>query len=219
MTKKSSKDSFDPAVFLATAKPGCTIVDCAEGDVIFSQGDPADAVFYVRKGSVKTVVACERGKEAILGILGEGEFFGEGCLIAEPARLTTAIALADSTLMRISKAEMVRVLHAQPTFAELFMTHLLTREHQMLEDLTNQLFNSSERRLARTLLVLANFGKDHKPEEIPIKVSQETLAEMVGTTRPLINFFMNKFRQLGFIDYDGDGIEVHRSLLNMLLHD
>ena len=219
MTKKSSKESFDPSVFLATAKPGRRILECAEGDVIFSQGDPADAVFYIQKGNVKTVVTSEQGKEAILNILGEGEFFGEFCLIGEPLRLTTAIALADSTLMRISKTEMVRALHSQPMFAELFMTHLLTRARRMIEDLTNQLFNSSERRLARTLLILTNFGKAHKPEQIPIKISQETLAEMVGTTRSRINFFMNKFRKLGFIDYEGSDIKVQRSLLNVVWRD
>ena len=218
MTKKSSKGSFDPAVFLATAKPGCSIFDYAEGDVIFSQGDPADAVFYIQKGSVKLAVTSEHGKEAIVGILGKGEFFGEFCLMAAPVRLTTAITLTDSTVTRISKKEMVRALHSQPTFAELFMTYLLSRERQIQEDLVNQLFNSSEQRLARTLLLLANFGKEHKPEQIPIKISQETLAEMVGTTRSRINFFMNKFRQLGFIDYNGD-IKVHRSLLSAILQD
>jgi CRP-like cAMP-binding protein len=219
MTKTSNKGSFDPAVFLATAKPGCSILDYAEGDVIFSQGDPADAVFYVQKGNVKVAVTSEHGKEAILGILGEGEFFGEFCLIAEPVRLTTATTLADSTVTRISKKEMVRVLHSQPTFAELFMTYLLSRERRIQENLVNQLFDSSEKRLAKTLLVLANFGKDHKPEQMPIKISQETLAEMVGTTRSRINFFMNKFRDLGFVDYGDGDIKVHRSLLNVILHD
>ena len=219
MTKTSNKGSFDPAVFLATAKPGCSILDYAEGDVIFSQGDPADAVFYVQKGNVKVAVTSEHGKEAILGILGEGEFFGEFCLIAEPVRLTTATTLADSTVTRISKKEMVRVLHSQPTFAELFMTYLLSRERQIQENLVNRLFDSSEKRLAKTLLVLANFGKDHKPEQMPIKISQETLAEMVGTTRSRINFFMNKFRDLGFVDYGDGDIKVHRSLLNVILHD
>ena len=218
MTKKSSKESFDPGVFLATAKPGCSILDYDEGDVIFSQGDAGDAVFYIQKGNVKIAVTSERGKEAILVILGEGEFFGELCLIGEPLRLTTATTITDCNVMRISKTEMVRAIHDQPTFAELFMAHLLSRERRMQEDLANQLFNSSERRLARTLLLLANFGKEHKPEQIPIKVSQETLAEMVGTTRSRINFFMNKFRQLGFIDYNGD-IKVHRSLLSVILRD
>jgi CRP-like cAMP-binding protein len=220
MTKKSNKRSFNPAVFLVTAKPGCSILDWAEGDVIFSQGDPApDAVFYIQKGAVKIALTSEQGKEAILGILAEGEFFGEGCLIGEPVRLTTVTALANTTVMRISKTEMVRVLHSQPTFGELFIAHLLARKHRMEEDLADQLFNSSERRLARTLLVLANFGKEHEPEEIPLKISQETLAEMVGTTRSRINFFMNKFRDLGFIDYGEGDIKVHRSLLNMISHD
>src|SRR6516165_9217540 len=177
MTKKSNKGSFDPAVFLATAKPGRSILDWAKGDVIFSQGDPApDAVFYIQKGTVKIALTSEQGKEAILGILGEGEFFGEGCLIGEPVRLSTVTALANTTVMRISKTEMVRALHSQPTFGELFIARLLTRKHRMEEDLADQLFNSSERRLARTLLVLANFGKEHEPEEIPLKISQETLA-------------------------------------------
>jgi CRP/FNR family cyclic AMP-dependent transcriptional regulator len=219
MTKKSNQGSFDPAVFLATAKPGRSIFNYAESHVIFSQGDPANAVFYIQKGNVKIAVTSEQGKEAILGILGKGEFFGEGCLIAEPVRLTTATTLVDSTVMHISKAEMVRVLHSQPTFGELFMAHLLTRERRMEEELANQLFNSSEKRLARTLLVLSNFGKEHEPEPIPINISQETLAEMVGTTRSRINFFMNKFRHLGFIDYGDGDIKVHRSLLNVILHD
>jgi len=219
MTKKSSKESFDPTAFLATAKPGCSILDYAEGRIIFSQGDAADAVFYIQKGNVKVAVTSERGKEAILVILGEGEFFGELCLIGEPLRLTTATTITDCNVMRISKTEMVRAIHDQPTFAELFMAHLLSRERRMQEDLANQLFNSSERRLARTLLLLANFGKEHKPEQIPIKISQETLADMVGTTRSRISFFMNKFRQLGLIDYDDGDIEVHRSLLNVVLHD
>ena len=176
MAKKSSNGSFDLAVFLDTAKPGRSILDYAEGDVIFSQGDPGDAVFYIQKGRVKIAMTSEQGKEAILGILGEGEFFGEFCLIGQPLRLTTTTTLADSSVMRISKTEMVRVLHNQPTFAELFMAQLLTRERRMHEDLANQLFNSSEKRLARTLLLLANFGKDHKPEQVPIKISQETLA-------------------------------------------
>ena len=220
MTKKSDKGSFDPAVFLATAEPGRSILDWAKGDVIFSQGDPApDAVFYIQKGAVKIALTSEQGKEAILGILGEGEFFGEGCLIGEPVRLSTVTALANTTVMRISKTEMVRALHSQPTFGELFIARLLTRKHRMEEDLADQLFNSSERRLARTLLVLANLGKEHEPEQIPLKISQETLAEMVGTSRSRINFFMNKFRDLGFIDYGEGDIKVHRSLLNVILHD
>jgi len=219
MTKKSNKGSFDPAVFLATAKLGRSIFDHAEGHVVFSQGDPADAVFYLKKGNVKIAVTSEQGKEAILGILGEGEFFGELCLLGEPLRLTTATTLSDCSVMRISKTEMVRALHSQPTFGELFIARLLTRKHRMEEDLADQLFNSSERRLARTLLVLANLGKEHEPEQIPLKIGQETLAEIVGTTRSRINFFMNKFRHLGFVDYGDGDIKVHRSLLNVILHD
>jgi CRP-like cAMP-binding protein len=219
MMKKSNQGSFDPAVFLATAKPGCSILDCAEGDVLFTQGDPADAVFYLQEGNVKLAVTSEQGKEAIISVLAKGEFFGELCLLGVPVRLTTATTLADCSVMRISKTEMVRVLRNEPTFAELFMIHLLNRERRMQEDLANQLFNSSERRLARTLLLLANFGKEHDLEQIPTNISQETLAEMVGTTRSRINFFMNKFRQLGFIDYDDGDIKVHRSLLRVILQD
>jgi CRP/FNR family cyclic AMP-dependent transcriptional regulator len=188
------------------------------GAVIFSQGNAADAVFYIESGKVKMVVTSEHGKEAVVAILGTGEFFGEGCLIAQHLRLATATALSECVVMRLGKAEMIRVLHAEPTFAELFTAHLLTRKARVEEDLIDQLFNSSEKRLARTLLLLANFGKEGTPEPIITKISQETLAEMVGTTRPRISFFMNKFRKLGLIDYNGH-LRVHSALLSVVLHD
>jgi CRP-like cAMP-binding protein len=218
MAKKLKKIAFDPAVFLATVNGGRAKSNYREGATIFSQGDAADAVFYIHKGKVKIVVTSEHGKEAVVAILGAGEFFGEGCLIGQPLRLATAAALGECMVMRVQKAEMVRVLHAEPTFAEVFTAHLLTRKSRVEEDLIDQLFNSSEKRLARTLLLLANFGKEAKPEPVITKISQETLAEMVGTTRPRISFFMNKFRKLGLIDYNGH-LEVHSSLLSVVLRD
>jgi CRP/FNR family cyclic AMP-dependent transcriptional regulator len=203
MAKKLKKIAFDPAVFLATVNGGRVKSNYRPGTIIFSQGNPADAVFYIHEGKVKIVVTSEHGKEAVVAVLGAGEFFGEGCLIAQPLRLATATALSECMVMRVAKAQMVRVLHAEPTFAEVFTAHLLTRKNRVEEDLIDQLFNSSEKRLARTLLLLANFGKEGKPEPVITKISQETLAEMVGTTRPRISFFMNKFRKLGLIDYNG----------------
>ena len=216
--KRAKKVTFDPKVFLATVNGGRAKSNFSKGDVIFSQGDAADAVFYVLKGRVKIVVTSEQGKEAVVAVLGAGEFLGEGCLIGQPLRLATATAMTESTLMRVEKAAMIRVLHDEPSFAELFTAHLLTRNSRVEEDLVDQLFNSSEKRLARTLLLLANFGKDGRPEPITTGMSQETLAEMVGTTRPRISFFMNKFRKLGFIDYNGD-LKVHSSLLSVVLRD
>jgi CRP/FNR family cyclic AMP-dependent transcriptional regulator len=218
MAKKVKKVTFDPKVFLATVNGGRAKSSYRRGEVIFSQGEAADSVFYLQKGKVKIMVTSEQGKEAVVAILGAGEFFGEGCLITQPLRLATAVALVECAAMRVEKAEMVRVLHAEPTFAELFTAHLLTRKARVEEDLIDQLFNSSEKRLARTLLLLANFGKDGKPESIMTKISQETLAEMVGTTRPRISFFMNKFRKLGLIDYNGH-LQVHSSLLSVVLRD
>ncbi len=218
MAKKLKKIAFDPAVFLATVNGGRVKSNYRPGTIIFSQGNPADAVFYIHEGKVKIVVTSEHGKEAVVAVLGAGEFFGEGCLIAQPLRLATATALSECMVMRVAKAQMVRVLHAEPTFAEVFTAHLLTRKNRVEEDLIDQLFNSSEKRLARTLLLLANFGKEGKPEPVITKISQETLAEMVGTTRPRISFFMNKFRKLGLIDYNGH-LEVHSSLLNVVLRD
>jgi CRP/FNR family cyclic AMP-dependent transcriptional regulator len=210
--------TFDSKMFLATIDGGRTISSYAKNAIIFSQGDRADAVFYIQRGKVKIVVTSEQGKEAVVGILGVDEFLGEGCLIGQPLRLATATAMTESTVMRVEKAEMIRVLHEEPGFGEMFTAHLLTRKSRVEEDLVDQLFNSSEKRLARTLLLLANFGKEGRPEPITTKVSQEMLAEIIGTTRPRVNFFMNKFRKLGFIEYNGD-LVVHSSLLSVVLHD
>jgi len=215
---KKSKFAFDPKVFLATVDGGRTASDDRKDEVIFLQGAPPDAVFYIQKGKVKVAVTSEQGKEAVVAILDAGSFFGEGCLIGQPLRLARATALIDSCVMRVAKAEMVRVLHAEPTFGEMFTAYLLTRNSRIEGDLVDQLFNSSEKRLARTLLLLANFGKEGGPEPVPTKISQETLAEMVGTTRSRVSQFMNKFRKLGFIDYNGH-LEVHSSLLSVILHD
>ena len=215
---KKALHAFDPQAFLATVSQGRSVADYRKGNVVFQQASPADAVFYVQKGKIKISVASKQGKEAVVALLGQGEFFGEGCLIGQPLRLATAKAMTDSEVMRVGKAEMIRVLHAEPSFGELFIAHLLTRNSRVEEDLVDQLFNSSEKRLARTLLLLANFGKDGGPQPITTPMSQETLAEIVGTTRPRISQFMNKFRKLGFITYNGH-IEVHSSLLSILLDD
>jgi CRP/FNR family cyclic AMP-dependent transcriptional regulator len=218
VAKKAANRTFDPKSFLATMDGGRSLVDLHKDGIIFAQGDPADAVFYIQAGKIKVTVTSEQGKQAVVGILGAGEFFGEGCLNGQPLRLATASALGEAEVMRVQKEEMVRVLHAEPTFAEMFMAYLLTRNSRVEEDLVDQLFNSSEKRLARTLLVLANFGKDGAPQPITTKISQETLADIVGTTRPRISFFMNKFRKLGFIEYNGD-LKVHNSLLSVVLRD
>ena len=217
MAKKASS-TFDPKMFLATVNHGRTVSKYRKGAIIFLQATPADAVFYVQKGKIKITVASKQGKEAVVGILGSGEFFGEGCLIGQPVRLATATAMVESEVMRVSKTEMVRVLHDEPAFGELFMAHLLTRNSRVEEDLVDQLFNSSEKRLARTLLLLANFGKEGGPQPITTPISQETLAGIIGTTRPRVSHFMNKFRKLGFIDYNGH-LQVHSSLLGVLLRD
>jgi CRP-like cAMP-binding protein len=210
--------AFDTSTFLATVEHVRTPENFNEDEIIYSQGDPADAVFYIRGGEVKVIVTSAQGKEAIVGVLKAGEFLGEGCLIGQPTRLATAKAMSDCSVMRVEKAEMNRALHAEPAFAETFMAHLLTRNGRIEADLVDQLFNSSEKRLARTLLLLASFGKDGAPQPIRAKVSQETLASIVGTTRSRISFFMNKFRRLGFIEYNGH-LEVHSSLLTVLLRD
>ena len=215
---RRSKATFDPKAFLATVNHGRTISTHAPDDVVFRQGSPADAVFYIRRGNIKIVVASSDGREAVIALLGPGEFFGEGCLIGQPLRLATAKAVTKSDVMRVRKAEMIRVLHAEPAFSELFMAHLLTRNSRVEADLVDQLFNSSEKRLARTLLLLANFGKDGGPQPIPTKISQETLAEIIGSTRSRVNTFMNKFRKLGFITYNGH-LQVHSSLLSVVLRD
>jgi CRP/FNR family transcriptional regulator, cyclic AMP receptor protein len=215
---KKTKITFNPKAFLATTNHSRTLIDYRRGDVVFSQAAPADAVFYIHKGKVKIAVTSEQGKEAVIALLGAGEFFGEGCLNGQPLRLATAVAMTDCEVMRVERATMIRVLHAEPAFAEMFMAHLLTRNSRIEEDLVDQLFNSSEKRLARTLLVLANFGKEGGPSPITTKISQETLAEIIGTTRPRVSSFMNKFRKLGFIDYNGD-LQVHSSLLSVVLRD
>jgi CRP-like cAMP-binding protein len=186
--------------------------------VIFAQGDPADSVLYIQHGKVKVTVNSAQGKEAVVAILGPDEFCGEGCLAGQPRRMATATAMTDCEIMRLEKSTMIRVLHDEPAFSEMFVAHLLARTIRVEEDLVDQLFNSSEKRLARALLLLANFGKEGKPEPIIAKVSQETLAEMIGTTRSRVSHFMNKFRQLGFIEYNGT-LKVHSSLLSVVLHD
>jgi CRP/FNR family cyclic AMP-dependent transcriptional regulator len=214
----NGKAAFDPKAFLATVNHGRTVTDYRKDDVVFLQASPADAVFYIQKGKIKIVVASKQGKEAVVAILGPGDFFGEGCLIGQPLRLATARAMSESEVMRVSKGEMIRVLHAEPAFGELFMAHLLTRNSRVEEDLVDQLFNSSEQRLARTLLILANFGKDGGPQPITTPISQETLAEIIGTTRSRVSQFMNKFRRLGFIEYNGH-LQIHTSLLSVVLRD
>ena len=215
---RKAKKTFDPKIFLATVNHGRTVSTFPRDAVVFQQASPADAVFYIRKGRIKLVVASQQGKEAVVAVLGPGEFFGEGCLIGQPLRLATARAMVDSEVLRVGKPEMIRVLHDEPAFGEVFMAHLLTRNSRVEEDLADQLFNSSEKRLARALLLLANFGKDDGPQPITAKISQETLAEIVGTTRPRVNSFMNKFRKLGFIEYNG-ALKVHNSLLSVVLRD
>jgi CRP/FNR family cyclic AMP-dependent transcriptional regulator len=215
---KKVDPNFDPKAFLDAVDRGHVVSSYRKDDVVFLQASPADAVFYIHKGKIKIVVTSQQGKEAVVGILGPGEFFGEGCLIGQPVRLATAKALTESDVTRVSKAEMIRILHAEPAFAELFMTHLLARNSRIEEDLVDQLFNSSEKRLARTLLILANFGKDGGPQPITTRISQETLAEIIGTTRSRVSHFMNKFRRLGFIDYNGH-MQVHSSLLSVVLRD
>ena len=214
--KKQRK--FDPQTFLSTIDGGRTIAGFAKKQPIFAQGDAADSVFYVQRGKVKLTVVATSGKEATIGILNEGDFFGEGCLTGQPFRMFSASAMTDCRVMRIDKKSMMEVIHREQAFSGMFVAYLLTRNIRYEEDLVDQLFNSSEKRLARVLLLLAHFGKDGKHEGSIPKISQETLAEMVGTTRPRVNFFMNKFRKLGFIRYNGE-IEVQSSLLNVVLHD
>jgi CRP/FNR family cyclic AMP-dependent transcriptional regulator len=211
--------SFNPKAFLARAGKGRSITKYQKSQTIFKQGDPADAVFYVQKGKVRISVVSDRGKEAIISILGPNEFFGEGCISGQALRIATVDAVAETVVVRIGKAEMVQLLQKEPLFSEMFMTHVLSRTMRVEADLIDQLFNSSERRLARLLLILANYGNEGKPEPVLAKISQETLAEMVGTTRSRVSFFMNRFRKLGFVNYDGQQIEVHKSLLNLVLHE
>jgi CRP-like cAMP-binding protein len=214
----TSKPAFTPAEFLAKAGSGRTVASYAKDQLIFSQGEAADAVFYVYAGQVKVFVVSALGREAVVAVLGPDEFCGEGALAGQPLRMATAAAMTECRVMRIEKAAITRVLREEPAFAEMFLAHLLTRTMRIEADLVDQLFNSSEKRLARALLLLANFGKDGSPQPILAKISQETLAEMVGTTRSRVSQFMNKFRKLGMISYNGH-IEVHSSLLNVVLHD
>ena len=209
---------FDLKVFLIKANGGRTDVDYQTNDHIFSQGDPANAVFHIKAGKVKLTVISKQGKEAVVAILKDGDFFGEGCLAGQQVRMATAVAISECSVMKLEKAAVVRLLRDEPAFSELFMAHLLSRNIKIEEDLVDQLFNSSEKRLARVLLLLANFGKESQPELLIPKISQETLAAIVGTTRSRVSFFMNRFRKLGFIEYNG-GLKIHSSLLNVILHD
>jgi CRP/FNR family transcriptional regulator, cyclic AMP receptor protein len=209
---------FDPKTLLAKVGEPKTPSDYKKNQKVFSQGDPAQAIFYLEKGRVKLTVVSKEGKEAVIALLGPGAFFGEGCVGGQSLRMATAATMSECSIIRLEKARVIRALHEDPSFSELFLHHLLTRNIRIEEDLVDQLFNSSEKRLARVLLLLANFGKAGKPELVIPKISQETLAEIVGTTRSRISYFMNKFRKLGFIEYNGK-LEVHSSLLNVVLHD
>jgi CRP/FNR family cyclic AMP-dependent transcriptional regulator len=218
MATKSRPSSFNAKSFLAVVGEGRSIGVYRKDEIVFSQGDPADAVFYIQSGKVKVTVVSEQGKEAVVAMLGTDDFFGEGCLAGQARRIATVMTMMDSVIVRLEKAAIVGVIHREPAFSGMFMAHLLARAIRVEADLVDQLFNSSEKRLARMLLLLANFGKDEKPEPILAKISQATLADMIGTTRSRVSFFMNKFRKLGLIDYNGS-IEVHSSLLNVVLHD
>jgi CRP/FNR family cyclic AMP-dependent transcriptional regulator len=216
--QKPDKDMFDPKDFLAKVGEGKQVLEFHKNQHVFEQGDVADTVFYIQKGSVKLTVLSEQGKEAVVAILEPGQFFGEGCMNGHRLRLSTTTAMDDSVITSITKQAMLAALHDEPKFSEMFMAYLLTRNSRIEEDLIDQLFNSSERRLARMLLLLANFGKAGSPQSIRPNISQETLAEMIGTTRSRVSHFMNKFRKLGLIDYNGH-IEVHNSLLSAVLHE
>jgi CRP/FNR family transcriptional regulator, cyclic AMP receptor protein len=213
-----SSSRFDLKAFLARGGDGRTIVEFRKRQSLFSQGDPADAVFYILEGKIRLTVVSTQGKEAVVATLESGDFFGEGSLAGQRIRMATATAVTDGSIVRLEKKAIIRLLHNQPIFSELFATYLLSRNIRIEEDLVDQMFNSSEKRLARILLLLSHVGKKTEPETVVPRISQETLAEMIGTTRARVNFFMNKFRQLGFIDYN-DGLRVHSSLLNIVLHD
>jgi CRP/FNR family cyclic AMP-dependent transcriptional regulator len=216
----AKRRKFDTQTFLSSIDGGRTISAFPKKQTIFAQGDSSDAVFYIREGKIRLTVVSQGGKEATIGILNKGDFFGEGCLTGQPLRMCTATALTDCTVMRIDKKAMVEVLNREHAFSDMFVAYLLTRNIRYEEDLVDQLFNSSEKRLARVLLQLAHFGKDGEPEVVIPKISQGALAEMVGTTRSRVNLFMNRFRKVGFIDYQaGDELQVHSSLLNIVLHD
>jgi CRP/FNR family cyclic AMP-dependent transcriptional regulator len=218
IAKLKAPAKFDPEAFLAEAGKGRALTDYRKNQVVFSQGDPADTIFYIQKGRIKLTVVSKQGKEAVVAILGAGDFFGEGCLAGQPLRMASATTMSECSIMQLKKAGVVRLLHDQPAFSDLLLHHLLARNIRIEEDLVDQLFNSSEKRLARVLLLLANFGKEGKTEPVIAKISQETLAEIVGTTRSRVSFFMNRFREMGFIEYNG-GMEIHSSLLNVILHD
>jgi CRP-like cAMP-binding protein len=217
-TSPQAKPLFDPKTFLGKVGEGRSITKYKKDQIVFSQGDAADAVFYIQKGRVKLLVNSEQGKEAVVALLGAGDFFGEGCLAGQRNRMATVVALTDCVIVRLNKAAIAGVIHREPAFSELFIAHLLGRTIRVEADLVDQLFNSSEKRLARMLLLLANFGKEGPPEPMIVKISQETLAEMIGTTRSRVSFFMNKFRKLGLIEYNGS-IKIHASLLNLVLRD
>jgi len=219
VTLAKKKRDFDPRSFLATIGVGRKVVLFPKKETIFAQGDAADSVFYIQEGKVRLTVVSKTGKEATLGILGEGEFFGEGGLAGQPLRMGSATALTDCELLRIDKKAMMEALHREHEFSDMFVAYLLARNIRYEEDLVDQLFNSSEKRLARILLLLAHFGKEGAPETVIPKISQETLADMIGTTRSRVSFFMNRFRKSGFVDYGGAGLQVHSSLLNVVRHD
>jgi CRP/FNR family transcriptional regulator, cyclic AMP receptor protein len=216
--RKPVKNAFDPKAFLAKVGSGKTILKFGKNQHVFEQGDVADSIFYLQKGRLKVTVVSEQGKEAVVGILEPGQFFGEGCLNGHPLRIATTTAMEESVTTSITKAAMISTLRTEPKFSELFMAYLLTRNSRIEEDLIDQLFNSSEKRLARLLLLLAHFGEEGRPQPILLDISQETLAEMIGTTRSRVSAFMNKFRKLGLISYNGK-IEVHNSLLNAVLRE
>jgi CRP/FNR family transcriptional regulator, cyclic AMP receptor protein len=219
ITFARKKRDFDPKSFLATIGAGRKVVAFPKKETVFTQGDAADSVFYIQEGKIRLTVVSKIGKEATLGILNRGEFFGEGGLAGQPLRMGSATALTDCELLRIEKKAMMEALHREHEFSDMFVAYLLARNIRYEEDLVDQLFNSSEKRLARILLLLAHFGKESVPETVIPKISQETLAEMIGTTRSRVSFFMNRFRKLGFVDYGEGGLQVHSSLLNIVLHD
>jgi CRP-like cAMP-binding protein len=218
-TPAKRKREFDPKIFLATIGVGRKVVAFPKKETVFSQGDAADSVFYIQEGKVRLTVVSKTGKEATLGLLSEGEFFGEGGLAGQPLRMGSATTMTDCELLRIDKKAMMEALHREHEFSDMFVAYLLGRNIRYEEDLVDQLFNSSEKRLARILLLLAHFGKEGVPETVIPKISQETLADMIGTTRSRVSFFMNRFRELGFVDYGAGGLQVHSSLLNIVLHD
>jgi CRP-like cAMP-binding protein len=215
---KTIAERFKEQDFLARLGTGKSTARYSPKKLIFRQGEPADSIFYIEKGRVKLELVSDRGKEAVVGVLGPGDFIGEGCLAGQPLRMSTAVPMTDSSVVKIGKTAMTQALHDDPAFSEIFLAYVLIRNIRIQEDLADHLFNSSEKRLARVLLMLANYGKDSQPDLVIEKISQETLAEMIGTTRSRVSYFMNKFRKLGFIKYNG-GLEVHSSLLTIVLSD